>query len=291
MKWMKVPRARHVMQPGFSGEWRLAMLAALVVLSVLRAYASVKVYPTEIFVVPPNHSAPVTVSNQTDSTVEVWVSFTYGYPVSFDTGKVVMYLTDSAAAGEPSAITWLRAIPQRFTLRAQESQVVRLFGVPPPGTMTGEYWARVIVSSKPKNRPVVVTRGTRVNMELVTQTSLPFHFRTGAVTSGISVKESQAVIDDGFMRLHLKLQRMGNASFWGRVSTRLLNSSGKLVQSREYKLVVYKELDYTVLDTLPSVYAGPYTLELLFDNKHPSLSSQYWTKSEPFLQRLPVTVR
>ena len=271
--------------------WRQVLVVALAVFGAATAGASVNVHPTEIFVVPPNRSAPISVTNPTDSVLELWVTFTYGYPVAFDTGKVVMYQPDTVTASEPSAAGWFRAIPQRFTLRPQESQVVRLYGVPPAGTPGGEYWCRVLVSSKPKNAPVVTTQQTRITMELVTQTSIPLHFRTGVVSSGIMVKQANATIENGLLKLQVKLQRTGNASFWGRINYRLFNSTGKAVQTKEFRLVVYKEMDYSALDTLPRVYAGPYTVELLFDNKHPSVTPQYRIDSEPFVQRIPVTVR
>jgi hypothetical protein len=202
-----------------------------------------------------------------------------------------MYQPETIGSGDPSASDWLRAIPQRFTLRAQESQVVRLYGVPPPGTPGSEYWSRVIVSSKPKNARVVASQQTRMVMELVTQTSVPLHFRTGPVSSSIHVKQASAIMNDGLMTLHVKMERFGNASFWGRMGYKLLNATGGLVRTKDFRVVVYKEMDYSVLDTLPSVYAGPYTIELLFDNKHPSVSPQYRLNSEPFVQRIPVTVR
>jgi hypothetical protein len=163
--------------------------------------------------------------------------------------------------------------------------------VPPPGKPGSEYWSRVIVSSKPKNGRVIATQQTRMVMELVTQTSVPFHLRTGPVSSSINVKQAFAVMDDGLVNLHVKMERLGNAAFWGRMGYKLLNAAGRLVRTKDFRVVVYKEMEYSVLDTLPSVYAGPYTIELLFDNKHPSVSPQYRLKSEPFVQRIPVTVR
>lgn len=274
------------------GYWRLVFVAAVAIFGVANAFGGVNIFPTEVFVAPPNRSAPITVTNPTDSLLEVWVTFGYGYPVKYDSGKVVMYLPDSVYPGEPSAAGWLRAIPQRFSLRPQESQVVRLYGVPPPGTPTGEYWARVVVSSKPRTGPVIRNQQqTRVTMDIVTQTSVPFHFRNGLVSSSIAIRQAGAYIDDGFLRLQLKLQRLGNASFWGRINYKLLNASGKLLRTKDFRLVVYKDMDYMALDTLPSVYAGPYTVELLFDGNHPSLGAQYRLNSEPIVQRIPVTVK
>ncbi len=270
---------------------RQVCVAALLFFWVGSVCASINVHPTEIFVAPPSRSAPLTVTNPTDSVLELWVTFSYGYPVAFDTGKVIMYEPDSVMGNEPSCMGWLRAIPQRFTLRPQESQVVRVYGVPPSGTSSGEYWARVVVSSKPRNARVITGQQTRFVMDLVTRTSVPVHFRLGPVSSSIQVKQAVAIMNDGLLSLQIRMTRVGNASYWGRIGYRLLNASGNLVHTKDFRIVVYKDMEYSTIDTLPPVYAGPYTVELLFDNKHPSLTAQYRLNSEPFFQRIPVTVR
>jgi hypothetical protein len=248
------------------------------------------VYPTELFVIAPNHSTSISVSNPTDTLVEVWVSFTYGYPVAYDTGKVSMYNVDTAAAGEPSAVGWIRAYPQRFSLGARESRIVRLFGVPPPGLLPGEYWARVVVSSKLKNPRVAKPKSNQSSfvMNIVTETGLPFHFRTGSVQSNVSVTQARASIEHGALQLHLDLRRTGNASFWGRIKYELLGANDKVLRAKDYRIVVYKEMSYTVLDSLPLNSAGPFTVRLLIDNAHPSLAPQNRLKSEPLMERIPV---
>jgi P pilus assembly chaperone PapD len=276
-------------------DWRQIVIAALVILVGFSASAGVSIYPTEVFISAPNHSATLTVTNPSDSVQEVWVGFSYNYPVAFDSGKVVMSDEDVVPVGDLSATSWLRAFPQRFTLRANESQVIRVLASPPGGLVSGEYWARVVVSSKPKNPRVIQRKSAqtpvgKMNIELVSRTSVPFHFRNGVVNSSIVVKQARAYIDDGALKLRLDLRRMGNASFWGRFTMKLLNAVGKTVRTRDFRIVVYKDMMYAAQDVLPDQYSGPYTVELSFDNAHPSVSPDARIKSEPFLQRIPVTV-
>ncbi len=274
------------------GQRRHVVIAAFVLFGIAYGNAGISVYPTEIFVVSPNRSAPLTISNPTDSVIEVWVSFGHGYPVAFDSGKVSMSRSDTAGIGDLTASKWLRVYPQRFTLGAQGAQVIRVFGTPPPGLASGEYWARVVVSSKPKNARIAVTRNnqTKLMMELVSQTTVPYHFRAGVISSSVVVKQARASMEDGYLRLRVDLRRAGNAAFWGRINYKLLSSSGKVVRMKDYRVVAYKEMSYSVLDTLPSVYEGPYSVELIIDNVHPSVAAQYRISSEPFRQRIPVTV-
>jgi hypothetical protein len=276
-------------------DWRHVVIAALVVFTALSASAGVSIYPTEVFITAPNHSATLTVTNPSDSVQEIWVSFSYGYPVAFDSGKVTMSAEDVVPVGDLSAVGWLRAFPQRFTLRANESQVIRVLGSPPGGLISGEYWARVVVSSKPKNPRVIERKSAqtpvgKMNIELVSRTSVPFHYRTGVVNASIVVKQARAYIDDGALKLRLELRRMGNAAYWGRFTMKLLNAVGKTVRTRDFRIVVYKDMMYSAQDVLPDQYSGPYTVELSFDNAHPSVPPDFRIKSEPFLQRIPVTV-
>lgn len=257
-------------------------------------YCGVTVYPTEVFVKPPNRSAPLTVSNPSDREIEVWVGFEFTYPVAFDTGSVEFYKPVSGVTTdeENSAVSWLRAIPQRFTLRPRESQVVRIFGTPPQGIRPGEYWSRIVVSGKDR-RPVTAVqeeRQAKLKMEIITQSIVPFHFRSGGTTTGISILKAEAYASSRKIRLELTLARTGNASFWGRMNARLLSSDGRLVRSKEYRMVVYRTFDYNADFELAGEPPGQYTLELMFDNKHPSLAPEFRIPGTPVVQRVPVVV-
>lgn len=267
-----------------------AMLCALLVLTAAPdAAASVSVFPTEVFVSPQNRSAPLVVRNPSDSEVEVWLSFTFGVPVSYANREVEF---DTVETADRSAATWLRAVPQRFILQPQESQTVRLFATPPVSANEGEYWARVVVSSKP-TQPVKARqdqRGPTLAMNLVTQTVVPFHLRRGKVSSGVLIKQAVSSVSGRTMHVKVDLERNGNASYWGRLQTRLLDQNGKLVRGREFRVVVYKDLSYTADLDISQVQPGQYTLEVMLDNKHPSLSSKERINSPPVTQRFTVSV-
>ena len=272
---------------------QLRLVLALVVLALssqVLLHAGVTVYPTEVFVKPPNRSAPVVVSNPADADVEVWVTFEYTYPVGFDTGSVIFAAPVADDLDEPSAARWIRAIPQRFTLKAQESQVVRIYGTPPPGTRSGEYWARIVVSSKERRAAPAPGDQPGMGMELVTQTIVPFHFRSGPTTSGINIREATAFPVGNALRLFVTLDRMGNASFWGRLTARLISPEGRPVLAKEYRIVTYKSFYYRTDIDVSGQPPGQYTLELLFDNKHPGLKPEFRIPGAPVVHRIPVVI-
>ncbi len=290
--------AMHV--PGFDKQknhrrmrrrsWMALLAVCVVVLCmVTRSYAGVTVYPTEVFVKPPNKSAPVVITNPGNTEIEVWLSFSYQYPVFFDSSGIKMSTGDSTSGEEPMASKWLRAIPQRFTLKPQESQVVRILAAPPPGLKSGEYWAQVVISSK-ERKPATTTEqaGAKFNMDIITQSAVPFHFRTGATTTGVQVREAQAFGTSKGVHVHLVLDRSGNASYWGRMTTRVLNSNGKVIKTKESRMVVYQSMDYSLDIDLEEERSGQYSVELVFDNRHPGLSPEFRIPSVVATQRIPV---
>lgn len=268
-----------------------AVVAVSLFLGSSAANGGVSVHPTEIFVKPPARSAPVVITNPSDKETEVWVSFSYGYPVTFDSGGVTMSKGDTISPDEPSAQKWLRAIPQRFTLKPQETQVVRIYSTPPPGLPSGEYWARVVVNSKTR-KPVVQKDqgGARLNMELITQTDVPFHFRSGATNTGIILREANAEAVSKGIRMKLVFDRSGNAAYWGRMTTRLINAAGKVVKTKESRLVVYKTLDYEFEIDTQGEAPGQYAIEMTFDNRHPGVSPEFRIPTQALVQRIPVVI-
>jgi hypothetical protein len=222
----------------------------------------------------------------------VWIEFKYSYPVSYDTGSVVYTSADTSAEDEPSAARWLRAIPQRFFLPPQGSQVVRVLGLPPEGTRNGEYWAQVVISSKERRSvtPAGVEPTMRIGVDLVTRVIVPFHFRRGPVTSGILVRDVVTSVNKSFLRVRLELERSGNASFWGRVNCRLIDAEGKVAQKKEFRIAVYNTMTYVGEIDITGIRAGEYTLELRFDGAHPAVSPKDRIKSNPIVQTVLVSV-
>ncbi len=262
------------------------------VLAWTSAWAGVQLNPTELFVKPPNKSAAVVVRNPSTSDIEVWVTFEYSYPVAFDTSGVTFSTAKPEDPDEQSATGWLRSIPQRFTLKGQESQVVRVYCTPPAGLRSGEYWARVVISSKEVKKVTQQKKDqlTQFKMNLITQSTLPFHFRSGPTTTGVTVREVRAEPAGGKLQLSLLLDRTGNAAFWGRMNTRLLGPKGRVVRTDEFRLVVYKSFQYRTLIDVSGDPPGDYTLEIAIDNKHPGVNSQFRIPCPSVVQRVPFVL-
>ena len=255
------------------------------------ASANVTVYPMQVFVQHPNRSAPVSITNISDAPMEVWVSFRYGFPVAFDTGNVTFNWGDTLGHVESNAAPWLRPVPQRVVLDPGEAQTVRLVVSPPGLVADGEYWARCVVSWK-RSLTLAAQNGEKSGMRtaLVTETIIPVHSRKGQLSSGVTMTGLTAGVQSKSIAFNFVLDRTGNAAFWGTAEFSLLNSAGKVVDTRKNSVVVYKHLTYSSLIDIEALPPGEYTLSVTLDNKHPALKKDIRLKSPPVNQSTKIII-
>ena len=261
-----------------------ALLFVLAVaLSAVRLDAGVEVYPLSLFINAPNRTASVSISNPTDTRQEIWVEYKFGYPVANDSGKFEMHYVEPPYTGELSAVSWLKAFPQRFVLNPKESQLVRIMVSAPANLTPAEYWARIVVSSTTREVKKVVAPGgaPAARFQYISQIDIPLHYRFGSVTAGLTVKDVSSRTDTGNLVLSINLTHSGNASYWGTMTATLKNQSGKVFMTQNDVVAIYKDMHYPATYSVKSVPPGTYTLELAFTTKRHGLASQFTLRSEP----------
>ena len=111
-----------------------------------------------------------------------------------------VFLEPDPPAGEPSCADWVRALPRRVILQPGQRQTVRLLAQPPAGLPDGEYWSRVVISSKslPRDGDTVEVEGhegVRVGLTLSTRTIISLNYRKGPVSTGLDVESLSASLD------------------------------------------------------------------------------------------------
>jgi hypothetical protein len=266
----------HILKSGI-----LVLLALTAILSA-RSSASVAVYPQTLFINAPNRSVAITVSNPTETRQEIWVDFRYGYPLVNDSGKFYINYIDSTNLQEPNAVPWLTAYPQRFVLEARESQVVRVMAQLPVGVAAGEFWARVVVSSKQRTATPPQTPGAnvRMKMEFISQVDLPLQVRTGSVSTGLKVQGITSVVDSAKLKMGVDLSRMGNASFWGTMHFFLRDRNGRVMKTHDQHVAVFRDVVYPVTIDVAGIDPGEYVIEVDIDNVRPGVPAQYRLKSD-----------
>jgi hypothetical protein len=260
----------------------ILVLLALMASAWTRSDASVAIYPQTLFINAPNRSVAITVSNPTESRQEIWVDFRYGYPLVNDSGKFYINYLDSTLTTEPNAVPWLTAYPQRFVLEGRESQVIRVMAQLPVGVAAGEYWSRVVVSSKQRTATPPQTPGAnvRMKMEFISQVDVPLQIRTGSVSTGLKIQGITSLVDSGKLKMGVDLTRMGNASFWGTLHFFLRDRDGRVMKTYDQHVAVFRDVVYPVTIDVAELQPGAYVIEVDVDNVRPGVPAQFRIKAD-----------
>lgn len=253
---------------------RSALLALLCIASAAGpAAASISVSPAAVYIDHRTRSATLTLFNPGPLAAEVEIGFAFGYPVSDAQGTVTVPLTSTPAPGEPSATGWLRAFPRRLQLQPGQQQVVRILAQPPAGLADGEYWGRVLVTSRGGQPPVEERRGdVQVQLDFETTIVTSVAYRKGPVATGIEVAAAQAAPSADGVELILDLKRQGTAAYLGRVRAQLVDAGGKTIAEGEDDLAVYYAMRRRILiPATPEQRARGATVQFRIETERPDL--------------------
>lgn len=251
---------------------RGAVPACLLLLAVVSTAGAVTVTPSGVYIDHRSRTGTITLYNDGTAAEDIEIAFKFGYPQSDSTGNISVPLADSAPAGEPSALGWLRAFPRRITLQPGQRQVIRILAQPPADLADGEYWARVLVISRGGTPPVEQVEG-RVGVRLTMETVIvnPVIYRKGLVQTGVNVARGvmQRTAEGG--NLMLDLERHGNAAFLGRVRAELVAPNGEVIARGENSVAVYRTLRVAVPLPLQRPVPRGATIRYTIDNERPDL--------------------
>jgi hypothetical protein len=247
---------------------RRTIMAAAIVVATLCAGAAalraVSVSPMSVFMSHTNRTGTITLYNPNPLPEEIEISFAFGYPQSDSAGNVTVPLSETAPAGEPSAVPWLRAFPRRLVLQPGQQQVVRILAQPPAGIDDGEYWSRVLVIATGGRPPVEqqVQPDVRVAISMRTIIVASLNYRKGRLTTGITMTAASAVRTVNGLDVTLDMARQGEAAYLGRIRVELLDAGGAVVHEEEDIVSVYRTLRrrFTIPD-MENVARVRYTLD------------------------------
>jgi hypothetical protein len=246
--------------------------AAALALSPAAAEA-VLVTPTALYIDHQTRTGTITLINNSERPAEVSIRFMFGYPQSNETGRVTVQLLEEAPDGEPSAVEWLRAFPQRLVLEPGQRQIVRVMARPPEDLPDGEFWARAVVTSRGTQAPIEQRQGdVSVRLNLETAIAVSVAYRKGSVGTGIRVEAERAELTDEGMDLFLDLAREGNAAFLGRIRGRVVNAEGQTVTEFSQNIAVYREMRRRVSIPFGDLTASSgYRIEYVVEAERPDL--------------------
>jgi P pilus assembly chaperone PapD len=264
--------------------------AALALLAGVAAPAhAVSVSPTALYIDSRTRTGVLTLYNPGTLPEEITVDFAYGYPQSDSAGNVSVATTREPAAGEPSAMAWMRAFPRRLLLQPGQRQVVRVLVEPPAELADGEYWARVLISSRGGQPPIEQTQGD-VRLQLNVQTTLVMaaNYRKGDLRTGVQVDAASARRTADGVQLQVDLSRSGNAAFLGRLRAELLDAGGTVVSTLYDDVAVYRTMRRRLTFAVPASATGALTVRIHIDTEREDLPPGGALPAAPVDQRIPV---
>lgn len=262
-----------MMRPVRVNAWKSLVLAALLALAPAGRAWAVAVSPSALFLDTRSPAGTLTLYNGGSLPEELEISFAFGYPVTDADGTVRVEMVDTAPAGEPSIVPFMRAFPRRLVLQPGQRQTLRVMVQPPADLAPGEHWGRVLVRSRGGQAPIEQQEGgvrMQINVETVIATAVLF--RKGEVSTGVAVTGATATPVEGGVRASVDLSRQGNGAFLGRVVTELVAPDGRVAATREDAVSVYRALRHTVVLPLPAGTApAGYTVRYRADTDRPDL--------------------
>jgi|ERR1041385_3002819 P pilus assembly chaperone PapD len=242
----------------------LLFMGVFLLLAERDAFGGISVTPKKLFLDPSKKAVPVFVTNPGQDESEVWIDVKYGYVESDESGKGVVVM-DSSSGNESSSALWVKPYPQRFILPPGESQTVRFVAFPPPGLQDGEYWARIIITGKPRKAPAsnsnIAVKG-KAGISFSSAVGIPLYYRKGKVSTALSASDVGVTLSDSAIHVAINLTRLGNAAFIGTQTIRVVTSGGKVVQSQASNIVVFKTFAVREIIGRRKFPPGKYTLEV-----------------------------
>jgi hypothetical protein len=276
---------------GRFGGWAVrALLGALALVTAsAEAAEAVSVSPTALYIDSRTRTGVLTLYNPGTLPEEITIDFAFGYPQTDSAGNLAVPVTREPAPGEPSAMGWMRAFPRRLILQPGQRQVVRVMVEPPAGIPDGEYWARVLITSRGGQPPIEETQGDlRLQLNVETTLVMAANYRKGDVATGVEIAASRAWTSPEGVYLELDLERTGNAAFLGRMRADLLDAGGDVVGTVWDDLAVYRGVRRRHLLTLPPGAQGPFAVQLRIDTEREDLPVGGALPVAPITRRLPV---
>jgi P pilus assembly chaperone PapD len=222
---------------------------------------AVSVSPTALYIDSRTRTGVMTLHNPGTLPEEISIGFAFGYPTSDASGQVSVQLLEQAPDGEPSATEWMRVFPRRLVLQPGQRQVIRVMVQPPADLPDGEYWARILISSRGGQPPIEQTDGD-VSLQLNVETVLVMaaNYRQGAVTTGAEVTAATVERAERELSLQVDLERTGNAALLGRLEAEVLDARGTVIGRGWDDVAVYRTMRRRVPIELPEGSTGPLTV-------------------------------
>ena len=272
---------------------KTAIITLALTLSFSFLQAQLSISPPYVSVDGKSGVGNIYITNNSEQSQEVEVSFAFGYPASDSAGNMVMNYSDSVSYKQYAMDPMVRAFPRTFILPANQQRTVRVQVKPSPGMKDGFYFTRAKILAKPQTPDVTkpVTDGITTKITFNFEQVIPAFYKRGKVTTGLKIEKIDATQKDTVLMVKASLDRLGEAPFIGSMIAKLLDSKGKVVATTQSSTTAYfkvlRRLDLSVAKVPP----GSYKLELTFETKRGDMAAGDLVQAQPVKETTDVVIK
>jgi hypothetical protein len=270
-----------------------ALAAAAFVLGPVVSWA-ILVAPHAVFIDARTRSAQVFLINTGSTAEECSVELKFGYPDTDSAGNIFVRLIDSPEGEQArqSAASWIQVYPRRVVVQPGQRQVVRLLASPPAGIEPGEYWTRLIVTSR--GSQMAVQGGdsvVRAGVSLVVSTVISVTYRNGEVRTGVRLTDFGGRVEGDSLVVRLGLVREGNAAYLGTARVTLRDAAGSVRGTWDTPIAVYYGYVRRLAFPVEGLARGDYSLHLGLSTRREDIQQALVLPASPIEQSVAMEVR
>ncbi len=253
---------------------------------------AILVAPTAVFMDHRTRSGELYLVNRGSQPEEVSIGLRYGYPDVDSAGGVYIHFFDSLPAGAHSAAEWVRAYPRRVVVPPGAQQMVRLMATPPADLADGEYWSRIVVTSRQAAAPIAVAdSGVRAQINVEVRTIISLIYRKGDVRTGLDLGDFRAALRGDSLEVWMDLTRSGSGAWLGTARVTLQDPQGATgAQEWDTQIAVYAPMRRRLAFPVGRLGPGTYTVRLLLSTAREDIPQASVLPTPPIERATTVAV-
>jgi len=280
------------MKPTLRGMRRILCSTLVVALGAMAVEAvAVVVAPTAVVLSDARPAGAISLYNPSARPEEVSVEAVFGYPTTDERGGLYLLL-DEEGGDTRAASGWIEALPRRLVVPPGERRTVRLLGRPPAGIPEGEYWSRLVVTSRGQRLPVggvTDSSSVQVGLDLEVRTIIALTYRKGEVTTGVDVHGFAPEMRSDSLVFRPDLKRRGNGAYIGLMEVLLTDEAGEEVGRWREQVAVYRTYHRRYAYDVASLPPGRYQLRLRLSTEREDVPAGDRLDTEPLTVSAAVT--